>query len=112
MIDYKKLSKAHRILSDLNTRWVRLVMQILKEGEPMTVTQIQIALYRATKQDIGQARTSYILATMRRAGVAKSEIDGKLRWYYLRRERIAEINEAVLRLDQEERAVKHNGTVL
>ena len=91
LLDYAELRKAVLVLKAVNHMLRQRIIDLVEDGESMTVTQIYIKLR------MEQSVVSQHLALLRRAGVVKTERQGKFIYYSLDKERLAQI----LRLAEE-----------
>ena len=91
LLDYAELRKAVLVLKAVNHMLRQRIIDLVEDGESMTVTQIYIKLR------MEQSVVSQHLALLRRAGVVKTERQGKFICYSLDKERLAQI----LRLAEE-----------
>ena len=89
-LDYGELRKAVLVLRAVNHKLRQRVIHLLEEtDEGMTVTDIYIKLR------LEQSVASQHLAILRRAGVVKTERNGKFILYSLNKDRIAQISSLV-----------------
>ena len=86
LLDYAELRKAVLVLRAVNHKLRQRIIDLVEDGEPMTVTQIYI------KPRLEQSVASQHLAILRRAGVVKTERQGKNIYYSLDIERLAQIS--------------------
>lgn len=93
-IDYHKVKKAALILRALNHKLRQQILSELEESERMTVTDIYVRLR------IEQSVASQHLAILRRAGVVRTERDGKFVYYAVNFTRVEEIHQFVSELLQ------------
>jgi DNA-binding transcriptional ArsR family regulator len=89
LLDYAELRKAVLVLRAVNHKLRQRIIDLLEEGESMTVTDIYIKLR------LEQSVASQHLAILRRAGVVKTERQGKFIYYSLDKERLAQISRLV-----------------
>lgn len=89
LLDYAELRKAVLVLRAVNHKLRQRVIDLLEEGESMTVTDIYIKLR------LEQSVASQHLAILRRAGVVKTERQGKFIYYSLDKNRLAQISRLV-----------------
>ena len=89
LLDYAELRKAVLVLRAVNHKLRQRIIQLLEENERMTVTDIYIKLR------LEQSVASQHLAILRRAGVVKTEREGKFIYYSLDRERLEQISQLV-----------------
>lgn len=88
-IDYLNVKKASLVLRALNHKLRQQMIKMLEENNKMTVTDLYIQLR------LEQSVASQHLAILRRAGIVKTERDGKYIYYRVNEERIAQINQIV-----------------
>jgi DNA-binding transcriptional ArsR family regulator len=84
-IDFINLKKAAMILRALNHKLRQQIIRLLDENKKLTVTEIYIQLR------LEQSVASQHLAILRRAGVVKTEREGKFIYYTVGFERLREI---------------------
>ena len=89
LLDYAELRKAVLVLRAVNHKLRQRIIDLLEEGESMTVTDIYIKLR------LEQSVASQHLAILRRAGVVKTERQGKFIYYSLAKERLSQISRLV-----------------
>ena len=80
------------ILKAFNHKLRQQILKLLEEQSRLPVTEIYIQLR------LEQSVASQHLAILRRAGVVKTEREGKLIYYSLNHRRISEIGKCVLEL--------------
>lgn len=85
-LDYADLRKAVLVLRAVNHKLRQRIIDLLEDGETMTVTDIYIKLR------LEQSVASQHLAILRRAGVVATERQGKFIYYSLDKERLAQIS--------------------
>ncbi len=88
-LDYAKLRKAVLVLRAINHKLRQRIIDLLDEYEHMTVTDIYIKLR------LEQSVASQHLAIIRRAGVVKTDRQGKFIYYSLDRERLEQIAQLI-----------------
>lgn len=88
-IDYINVKKAALVLRALNHKLRQQIIKMLDENTKLTVTDLYIQLR------LEQSVASQHLAILRRAGIVKTERDGKFIYYKVNEERIAQINQIV-----------------
>ena len=88
-IDYFNVKKAAHVLRALNHKLRQQIIKILEENSRMTVTDLYIMLR------LEQSVASQHLAILRRAGILKTERDGKYIYYRVNEERVIQINQFV-----------------
>ena len=86
-IDYADLRKAVLVLRALNHKLRQKMLDLIEENDRMTVTEIYVKLR------MEQSVASQHLAILRRAGVVRTERDGKFIFYSLDKERLRQISE-------------------
>lgn len=89
LLDYAELRKAVLVLRAVNHKLRQRIIDLLEDGGSMTVTDIYIKLR------LEQSVASQHLAILRRAGVVKTERQGKFIYYSLDTERLAQISRLV-----------------
>ena len=90
-IDYLNVKKASLVLRALNHK-LRQQMVKMVEKQRMTVTEIYVALR------LEQSVASQHLAILRRAGIVKTERDGKFIYYHVNYDRLDQINHLISEL--------------
>ena len=85
-LDYADLRKAVLVLRAVNHKLRQRIIDLLEDGETMTVTDIYIKLR------LEQSVASQHLAILRRAGVVATERQGKFIYYSLDKDRLAQIS--------------------
>jgi ArsR family transcriptional regulator, virulence genes transcriptional regulator len=93
-IDFTNLKKAAMILRALNHKLRQQIIKLLDENKRLTVTEIYIQLR------LEQSVASQHLAILRRAGIVKTERDGKFIYYTIGHERVQQIMDCVDNLIQ------------
>ena len=88
-LDYTELRKAVLVLRAINHKLRHRIVDLLEENEKMTVTDIYIKLR------LEQSVASQHLAILRRASVVDTERQGKFIYYFLNKERLAQISRLV-----------------
>lgn len=88
-LDYADLRKAVLVLRAVNHKLRQRIIDLLEDGETMTVTDIYIKLR------LEQSVASQHLAILRRAGVVATERQGKFIYYSLDKGRLAQISTLV-----------------
>ena len=88
-LDYADLRKAVLVLRAVNHKLRQRIIDLLEDGETMTVTDIYIKLR------LEQSVASQHLAILRRAGVVATERQGKFIYYSLDKSRLAQISTLV-----------------
>jgi DNA-binding transcriptional ArsR family regulator len=88
-IDYLNVKKAALVLRALNHKLRQQMLRLLEEQQKMTVTDIYVQLR------LEQSVASQHLAILRRAGIVKTERDGKYIYYRVNEERLLQINNLV-----------------
>ena len=84
-IDFINLKKAAMILRALNHKLRQQIIKLLDDNKKLTVTEIYIQLR------LEQSVASQHLAILRRAGVVRTEREGKFIYYTVGNERLREI---------------------
>lgn len=88
-LDYAELRKAVLVLRAINHKLRQRIIDLLEENDKMTVTDIYIKLR------LEQSVASQHLAILRRAGVVKTERQGKFIFYGLNKDRLSQISKLV-----------------
>jgi ArsR family transcriptional regulator, virulence genes transcriptional regulator len=88
-VDFINLKKAAMILRALNHKLRLQIVRILDEHKKLTVTELYIQLR------LEQSVASQHLAILRRAGIVKTERDGKYIHYTINPDRISDIMKTV-----------------
>lgn len=88
-IDFLMVKKSTMILRALNHRLRQQILKLLESQNKLTVTEIYIQLR------LEQSVASQHLAILRRAGIVKTEREGKFIYYKLNHQRIADISKFV-----------------
>ena len=88
-IDYLNVKKAALVLRALNHKLRQQIIKMLEENNKMTVTDLYIQLR------LEQSVASQHLAILRRAGIVKTERDGKYIYYKVNEDRVTQINQIV-----------------
>jgi DNA-binding transcriptional ArsR family regulator len=88
-IDFLNVKKAALVLRALNHKLRQQILKLLEDNQKMTVTDIYVQLR------LEQSVASQHLAILRRAGIVKTERDGKYIYYRIHDERLQQINQLV-----------------
>jgi len=88
-LDYADLRKAVLVLRAVNHKLRQRIIDLLEDGETMTVTDIYIKLR------LEQSVASQHLAILRRAGVVATDRQGKFIYYSLDKDRLGQISTLV-----------------
>jgi DNA-binding transcriptional ArsR family regulator len=88
-VDFLNLKKAAMILRALNHKLRQQIIRILDENKRLTVTELYVQLR------LEQSVASQHLAILRRAGIVKTERDGKFIYYTINHKRIGDIMKCV-----------------
>jgi DNA-binding transcriptional ArsR family regulator len=88
-LDYAELRKAVLVLRAINHKLRQRIIDLLEQHEKMTVTDIYI------KMRLEQSVASQHLAILRRAGVLKTERQGKFIYYSVDKDRMEQISKLV-----------------
>ncbi len=88
-IDYLNVKKAALVLRAVNHKLRQQIIKTLDESKKMTVTDIYVQLR------LEQSVASQHLAILRRAGIVKTERDGKYIYYHVNHSRLEQINQIV-----------------
>lgn len=91
-IDFLQVKKSSLILRALNHSLRQNILKLLEEQGKLTVTEIYVQLR------LEQSVASQHLAILRRAGIVRTEREGKFIYYLLNHPRIAEIGRCVVEL--------------
>jgi DNA-binding transcriptional ArsR family regulator len=91
-IDYLNVKKASLVLRALNHKLRQQIVKMLNEKDKMTVTEIYVQLR------LEQSVASQHLAILRRAGIVRTERDGKFIYYCVNNSRLEQINHLVEQL--------------
>lgn len=91
-IDFLQVKKSALILRALNHKLRQQLLKLLEENQKLTVTEIYVQLR------LEQSVASQHLAILRRAGIVRTEREGKFIYYILNHTRIAEIGNCVIDL--------------
>lgn len=88
-VDFVSLKKAALILRALNHKLRQQIVKFIDQEKKITVTEIYVHLR------LEQSVASQHLAILRRAGIVKTERDGKFIYYSINPERISRIMKCV-----------------
>ena len=88
-VDFLNLKKGGLILRALNHKLRQQIIRLLDENKKMTVTEIYVQLR------LEQSVASQHLAILRRAGIVKTEREGKFIFYTISTERLSHIMQCV-----------------
>ncbi len=91
-VDFVNLKKAAMILRALNHKLRQQIVKLLDDNKKLTVTEIYVQLR------LEQSVASQHLAILRKAGIVKTERDGKFIYYTVSDDRIAHIMKCVANL--------------
>jgi DNA-binding transcriptional ArsR family regulator len=91
-VDFLNVKKAAMVLRALNHKLRQQMIRLMDEKKKMTVTEIYVQLR------LEQSVASQHLAILRRAGIVKTEREGKYIYYFVNHERVTEINKFVEQL--------------
>ena len=91
-IDFMQVKKSSLILRALNHKLRQQVLKLLEEQSKLTVTEIYVQLR------LEQSVASQHLAILRRAGIVKTQREGKFIYYLLNDQRLVAINSCVVEL--------------
>ncbi|MBC7901861.1 MAG: helix-turn-helix transcriptional regulator [Gemmatimonadaceae bacterium] len=89
-IDFLQVKKASLIIRAINHKLRQQILRLLEENKKITVTELYVQLR------LEQSVASQHLAILRRAGIVKTERDGKFIYYFINTERLAHINRNVI----------------
>ena len=84
-VDFLNLKKAAMILRALNHKLRQQIVKLIDENKRLTVTEIYVRLR------LEQSVASQHLAILRRAGIVKTDRDGKFIYYSVNSSRVAHI---------------------
>jgi DNA-binding transcriptional ArsR family regulator len=88
-VDFLNLKKGAMILRALNHKLRQQIVKLIDENKKLTVTEIYIRLR------LEQSVASQHLAILRRAGIVKTERDGKFIYYSVSTDRVSHIMKCV-----------------
>lgn len=88
-INYYNIKKASLVLRALNHKLRQQIIKIIDETKKMTVTEIYVKLR------LEQSVASQHLSILRKAGVVKTEREGKFIYYTINKERIQGVEKFV-----------------
>ena len=88
-VDFTNLKKAALILRALNHRLRQQIVKLIDQKKKITVTEIYVHLR------LEQSVASQHLAILRRAGIVKTERDGKFIYYSVSVDRVSRIMKCV-----------------
>ncbi|HTE24496.1 ArsR/SmtB family transcription factor [Flavitalea sp.] len=88
-VDFLNLKKGAMILRALNHKLRQQIVKLIDENKRLTVTEIYIRLR------LEQSVASQHLAILRRAGIVKTERDGKFIYYSVSTDRVSHIMKCV-----------------
>ena len=91
-IDYHSIKKAALVLRSLNHKLRQQIIKTIFETQRLTVTELYVKLR------LEQSVASQHLAILRKAGIVKTERDGKFIFYSINPLRIESINDFVKNL--------------
>ena len=91
-VDFLQVKKSSLILRALNHKLRQQILKLLEEQMKLTVTEMYIQLR------LEQSVASQHLAILRRAGIVKTQREGKFIYYLLNHERIVDISGCVVEL--------------
>lgn len=91
-IDFLQIKKSALILRALNHKLRQQILKLLEEKQKLPVTQIYVELR------LEQSVASQHLAILRRAGIVRTERDGKFIYYILNSAKIIQIGNCVKEL--------------
>ena len=91
-VDFLQVKKSSLILRALNHKLRQQILKLLEDQLKLTVTEIYVQLR------LEQSVASQHLAILRRAGIVKTQREGKFIYYLLNQERIIDISGCVLEL--------------
>ena len=88
-VDFVSLKKGAMILRALNHKLRQQIVKLIDEKKKITVTEIYIQLR------LEQSVASQHLAILRRAGIVKTDRDGKFIYYSINTDRVTQIMKCV-----------------
>lgn len=88
-VDFLSLKKGSMILRALNHKLRQQIIKLVDEKKRITVTEIYIQLR------LEQSVASQHLAILRRAGIVKTDRDGKFIYYSINTDRVTQIMKCV-----------------
>jgi ArsR family transcriptional regulator, virulence genes transcriptional regulator len=88
-VDFLNLKKAAMILRALNHKLRQQIIRILDENKKLTVTELYVQLR------LEQSVASQHLAILRRAGIVKTDREGKFIYYTINHGRVGDIMKCV-----------------
>ena len=88
-VDFVSLKKGAMILRALNHKLRQQIVKLIDEKKKITVTEIYIQLR------LEQSVASQHLAILRRAGIVKTDCDGKFIYYSINTDRVTQIMKCV-----------------
>lgn len=88
-VDFLSLKKGSMILRALNHKLRQQIIKLVDEKKKITVTEIYIQLR------LEQSVASQHLAILRRAGIVKTDRDGKFIYYSINTDRVTQIMKCV-----------------
>lgn len=88
-IDFLSVKKAAMILRAINHKLRQQIIKLINDQQKITVTEIYIKLR------LEQSVASQHLAILRRAGIVKTERDGKFIYYTVNYEKVQQIMDSV-----------------
>ena len=89
VLDYGELRKAVLVLRAINHKLRQRILDLLEEYDSMTVTDIFV------KMRMEQSVASQHLAILRRAGVLKTDRQGKYIYYSIDKDRMEQISKLI-----------------
>jgi DNA-binding transcriptional ArsR family regulator len=87
MIDYQLTYKAAQVARAFNNSFRKRILDLLNNKGTLTVTEIYVTLR------LEQSVVSQHLSVLRKAGIVKTERDGKLIYYTLNKIRIKQLHQ-------------------
>ena len=88
-LDYMAVKNAAMTLRAINHKLRQQIIRLLDENKKLTVTEIYVHLR------LEQSVASQHLAILRRAGIVKTQRDGKFIYYIINHDRLSEIMKCV-----------------
>jgi ArsR family transcriptional regulator, virulence genes transcriptional regulator len=89
-IDFLQVKKAAITLRAINHKLRQQILRLLEENQKMTVTEIYVQLR------LEQSVASQHLAILRKAGIVRTDREGKFIYYSINAERLAHVNRNVI----------------
>ena len=94
-LEFSHVNRASLILRALNNKLRQSILKLLEQSNRLTVTEICIEL------KLEQSVASQHLSVLRRSNIVKFEREGKLIYYQLNQQGIADIWEFVIKMQED-----------